>query len=771
MTHPAYARLRQAPCFDLKLLSDGFCIRWGRVELQFAWGFEVTGDITADQDPKHAALWGPGQRSLIPVRWLEGMAGTLSISTYPGFPGLVISGELAAGPEGNEIDLLSLFSWTVDPREATAWRWLVNSGHQGYSGSVCLGSRLQELPFSQDVTVLARPGAGLALGNVSFARANILFERRQADNGDICISACLAYGGMELPAGGRLALESLLILPGESPLAILESWADAVAANLRPRFHLSRLGLYNQWYANWTPDSSHGTAELNLQGAEMLRASPLYPYGIAALGSGVWHNRAAFGEEEPWPGHFPKGVAALCEQVCRMGVGFMHGGFWGKASECSTVFQSHPEWMAQDEAGRPAKAAEESWGACPSPYYIPDVTRPEVQAWVRQQWEEIRLASTGLYWLDFYGAGTGINLELERPARLRFSDREVSFPFEIDRLLTRIIRDVVGPEGVIGVYTSPTFNLIGLIDRARIALDCGAIDPPGSAGKVEAGAGNQMLVRSAEKRWGHVMAVARNLAAGYFCHNRFWINDPDPAMVGLIDRPETLEEARLRVMLAANSGGFITVGEAIDQIPPRRLDLLRMILPPYGQAARPLDLMAADVPEVYDLFVQTSWDSWHVVTLVNWESQPRRCHVGFEQLGLGGAQLVFEMWEQVFCGEFDTGFEASLPPRCCRVFCVRPRRPYPWLLGSNLHVSQGGVEINSLAWDAASLSLHGSALRPDGEGSLYLYVPPSFRISEVSLDGVAMPAGPHPHPIFEIPLSFTHPFIEWEARFSQVQDG
>ena len=719
-----------APHYHLEIGSEGWRLSWKEQALNFLWDLKARGECEVSNFPRHASLWGPGMRVSVPVLWPSGLEGQIDFSLYAGKPGFILSGRV--NPPGRDVslDTLPLFCWRPEAGRACDWRLLVNSGHQGYSGSLRLDHRCQELPLSQDVTVLNNHKAALAFGNVSFRRTNIFFKRSPDDRGEVSLHALLAYGNMRLPADQPLDLESLLILPGLDPLALLETYAGDVVALVKPSFSPSHLGLYNQWYANWTPTSDHGSADLTLHGAVKLRTSPLYLYGIAALGSGVWHNQAAFGEEEPWPGLFPLGIKALKDRLESLGIAFMHGGFWGKASACATIFQQHPEWMARNAQGQPAQVAAESWGACPHPYYIPDITLHEVQAWIRSQWERIRQASSGLYWLDFYGTGTGIDLENARPTSLQFADRELAYPFETDRLMTGIIRQVVGDEGIIAVYTSPTFNLIGLIDRARMALDVGPIDPPGSQAPAEDGAGNPMIRFNVDQRWEHLQAVARNLAAAYFCHNRFWVNDPDPAMVGLLDRPETLEEARVRVMIAALSGGFITVGEALERIPPGRLELLKTILPPYGVAARPLDLLDADVPQVYSLPVQTRWESWLVLTFVNWSKHNQQFSLPFQDLGLSTPQHLFEFWEQRYLGIAEQVVRVELPPKCCRVFGIRPVHTHPWLLTTDLHVTQGGVELEEVAWDPESLALSGSVYRPEGAGGVLIYVPAPFRIQE-----------------------------------------
>jgi hypothetical protein len=752
--------------YALSISDQGFKLAWDGLDINFGWDFHLLGTPHLESTPDFSRLWGPGKRIVWKVQWADGLNGVLYLCTYHGRREIIIGGEITPPDEPTAIKKLPLFTWHAMPEDIPKYRIFVNSGDQGYSGSMGLDEHLEDIPYSQDVTALVDHHHTLTLGNVSFQRTNVVFQRKSLPNGGVSICGFLPYGEMLLSPDRKLSLESILLLPETDSLRSLETYADRVVDVLQPRINRSSIGLYNQWYANWTPTSDHGSADLAIQGAESLKRSPLYQYGITTLGSGVWHNRAAFGEEEPWPGLFPEGIRALRDRLHSMGIEFMHGGFWAKASECSTLYREHPDWMAKDDRGAPAVIDDQSWGACPYPYYIPDITLPEVKRWLRNQWEGIQRASTGVYWLDFYGTGTGINLDNELPKAIQFSDRTISYPFETDRQYTQLIRDVVGEDARIAVYTSPTFNLIGLIDRARIAMDCGPIDPP--VKEELPGITNLMSSDHADRRWNHLKSVARNIAAAYFYHNRFWINDPDPAMVGIEDRPETIEEARVRLMIVVNSGGPITVGEDLDKIHLNRLDLLKKILPPYGIAARPLDMLQEECAQIFDLFVQTSWDNWHVLTLINWEEQPKRYNLPLSKIGVGGFQEVFEFWNQRYLGLKDDKLEVTIPPRSCRVFCIRPQRSTPWLLSTDLHVTQGGIELDQVAWKPQDRILGGIVYRHDGKGMLTIRVPDGYVPKEIEMNGIMEDSPSAASGVLRVPIDFDNQEIRWGVRFNAI---
>ena len=110
----------------------------------------------------------------------------------------------------------------------------------------------------------------------------------------------------------------------------------------------------------------------------------------------------------------------------------------------------------------------------------------------------------------------------------------------------------------------------------------------------------------------------------------------------------------MRLQFQALTGSFATIGENMDDFGPERMRLLTLVLPSYGQAARPLDLFIHNTPEVYDLTVKTGWDSWHVLLLQNWNEWDKSYDIRFSDMGLDVKKtyrsLVFGI--RLFLGSF-----------------------------------------------------------------------------------------------------------------------
>ncbi|MFH0965119.1 MAG: hypothetical protein V2A58_14060 [Planctomycetota bacterium] len=685
--------------------------------------------LKRDKSPELNGFFGQGERLCWQAELQEGLTGEIWLSAHELQDFILIGGELENTTDKPVyVDDLCLCDILISRDDIDNARLFINSGSQGFSGSLSLADdRVHEAPCSSLCAFQGTSASDcLGIGSISMRRTEILLER-ELEEGGLHVRPIVAYDLVRLNPRQKLRLETLMInTDSRGGAYCLESWVESATTVIQPQFNRSLRGLYNTWYAYWTPTSDHGTAKLMLDAAKELEDSGLSHYGISATSLGVWHNRAALGETEPWPwimqGHT---MTELAEKLAEGGIQFEHGGFWGSVSGCSTVFKEHPEWMIKDKDGNPRQIAQESWCRCPSPKYALDLSVPEAFSWLkRHSADPVVTWGCKYYWLDFFGISG-------RKEGAVAGDETVCLPAEMERQLVRMIRESLG-EGVrIGTYTSPTNRLVGLVDAVRMASDCGALERlPDS---MEDGTDSISTQEAIDNRWKHVQACARNMGAAYFYNNRFWINDPDPIMVGLTDRPETLEEARVRVMIAANSGGFPTVGEAISHMAPGRLELLKKALPVYGQAARTIDVMDREVATVYHLHVNHPSGNWEILTIFNWDDESQKRTVDLDDIGLVGGYHGFEFWGQDYIGQMSRQLTYTIPARSCRVFRLTPIAGRPQVVGTDRHVTVGLKELPELYWHAAQNRLSGIARRPQPEsGTITVFVPDGWNIEGVA---------------------------------------
>ncbi len=130
-------------------------------------------------------------------------------------------------------------------------------------------------------------------------------------------------------------------------------------------------------------------------------------------------------------------------------------------------------------------------------------------------------------------------------------------------------------------------------------------------------------------RWQTVRESALKAAAlRYHLHNAFWVNDPGYLA---ICKPATLFQARALASLIALSGGCVFASDSLVSLGKTKKSIIRKIIPPFGKAARPVDLMERESPQTWVLEVEKPFGKWRVVGLFNWDPTPKEVVEGYRQ--------------------------------------------------------------------------------------------------------------------------------------------
>jgi hypothetical protein len=91
--------------------------------------------------------------------------------------------------------------------------------------------------------------------------------------------------------------------------------------------------------------------------------------------------------------------------------------------------------------------------------------------------------------------------------------------------------------------------------------------------------------------------------------------------------------------------------------------------------------------------------------------------------------VLWEFWNEQYLGSRQGSFRALVPPRSVRVYRLAKARPHPWILGTDMHVTQGQVELAEVRWDEATRTLSGTATRPAGNcGTLFVSAPKGLAV-------------------------------------------
>ena len=139
-------------------------------------------------------------------------------------------------------------------------------------------------------------------------------------------------------------------------------------------------------------------------------------------------------------------------------------------------------------------------------------------------------------------------------------------------------------------------------------------------------------------------------------NGRLWWNDPDCVLLtgALSD-----DEFRFHASLVEATGGMLLAGDDLTKLAPKRLAMLRKLVPSSGVAARFED-------ERFELGVQELDGSTRYV-LLNWTDAPLTRRVPLRE-----PSELRDFWSDIELGTFEREFELSAPPHGARIVVVEP---------------------------------------------------------------------------------------------------
>ena len=144
-----------------------------------------------------------------------------------------------------------------------------------------------------------------------------------------------------------------------------------------------------------------------------------------------------------------------------------------------------------------------------------------------------------------------------------------------------------------------------------------------------------------------------------------------------------------------------------------------------------------------------------------------RQELDLKSIGLDASRTyhVLEFWNAEYVGKVRDRISAEVPALAVKVYRLTEDTGQPIVLGTDMHVLMGEMEIDRCEWDAAHKTLSGRSIRPAGErGSIFIYGPPKM--------GVANPKGyylakdiENDWLVIRCPLRFEEGWAEWNVKF------
>ena len=555
-----------------------------------------------------------------------------------------------------------------------------------------------------------------------------------------------AYDGLELSPGEELKAERLYLDFRADPLEALEAFGDAVAkVNHVPPIPPSETPvLWCSWYSHRLTITEQSV----LEHARVI-ADRFKEYGVDLLQIDYgWNWRETPGEwTRAHAQRFPHGMKWLADRLDEMGLKL---GLWVAPTYIgsqSSFYREHPECLQWNPLTGTFLQCDWKWNSQPKDTWqkvvLLDSTNPVSQRWLKDIFKEMCSWGVKYYKLDFLTGGSVGPLAFAPPGAenaYRVRDGEQV------RIGLSAIREAVGQDVYLLGCNLPISHGLGLLSAIFAAMDVG----------------------NATGNFDHLKSRMTTIISRYWQQKRLWHVDPDVLYLGgeFLDPSDlcSLGEAQLRATAVALSGGPVLLGDDLTTLAEERLAMYSLCLPSYGINARPVDLFKNDYPHIWDLEVAADWDRWHVVGLFNYDGQDQTMWVDFNDLKLdpGREYLVWEFWQQEFLGRHREKVKVGVPKQSARVLAIKEAIDHPTVLSTSLHLTQGGVELQQVEWDARSATLRGLCRRAKGtEGAIFVYVPDGYRVDDFGKSGGEM-IDPK---VARIKLVFSDPILQWELKF------
>jgi hypothetical protein len=621
--------------------------------------------------------------SLEPIRAIAAERGSLRV---PGVTACLTNGEMYSDPG-------TVHSFAVDPpsglRPPLAGAPLVNESISAHHPTVASWWNITFFSgYDREGVVLGYLENTVSLGAVLASRTS---------KNEIGFLAESAYAPpITLRPGRSIGSNRFMLSVGATPYAALQEYAASVgtAQNARTR---SIVNGWCSWFYTLT-DVSEGEVLRNAEFA----AQELGPFGLEYIQIDEGYQRA----HGDWEGNerFPHGMKWLAEKIKEHG---LKPGIWISPyviSEQSEVYQRHQDWLVHRTDGSLQRIG--NWPDEDSPAaqsetvkrYCLDITNPQAAEWLRDLFETVaRRWGFEMIKIDFMAWSV--------LAAERFQDPTVSSA-EVYRRGASIMRAAAGERCHI-LECGPGNTTVGLIDSMRIEAD--------------------VFYGYAAEAWRQYFNdPASSTAAAakrYYFHRRTWVNDVEQICIDLL----TPRQARAVATLIAFSGGNTITGDRLVDLDPAKVDILKKIMPSYGEAAVPVDLFDSDVPTTFVLRVERPFAAWSLVAFFNRDlDAPTERRFPLHRLGLDPAKtyLAFDFWKQQFVGEVTNELSAGIEAGGVTLLALHAATGTPQFLSTSRHVVQGAIELDDLRWHEGPGRLSGiSTGHKQSAHDVFVYVP------------------------------------------------
>ena len=484
-------------------------------------------------------------------------------------------------------------------------------------------------------------------------------------------------------------------------------YAEMVGHRAKPK-SLNRV--FSGWCAQDSEEGSINAAQISKQIEQMTKnqlSDPSIPDGFeyVQIGKG-WEE--SIGSYQADVQKFPKGMKPVADQIHAKGLkaGIRFTPFCVEIN--SELLRTHPEYFLQERNKK--KPASIVLPADGREVVVLDVSQPRAQAHIRENTRKL-VDEWGydLVKADLLAYAMG---PLAEPNNFVAHDPSLT-AVELYRLGVQLLHQIIDEN-----------------EKEVVLAACNTCRGPSIGdfvlNETASGYGGYIGEASWESPQG-LKPIASAHTAHLPMYGNAWTNEFGTLT---INEPLPLNEALIAMTMAGLSGAVVTYGDDLTSLKPERAELLAKIFPLIGDAAIPVDLYESKIPQIWNLPVTSLSESYNVVGVFNWTDRKADVDFTLDSLGLSRSRyyLVHDFWNREFLGnvrERITLFD--IPARSVKLLCLRAEKKIPQLLATDIHLTQGGVDVLSAGWDKQSQSFLVVCKPPtQGKGTLFIHVPEGY---------------------------------------------
>ena len=563
-----------------------------------------------------------------------------------------------------------------------------------------------------------RPNVAL-IGCVSFERfqSYVIFE---AQKKSVALKFVYLLDSLSLAGNQHFCLERIMLGNFPDLNVALESYAEYVGKKHGARIPRKTVTGWVDW--QYYRESKSEKEVLRSVVAMQKLKKQGFPLDYVIIDGG-WCNHAS-----EWLApckKFPSGMKKFSRTLRKKGFKL---GLWLApyiTNVKTKVALKHPDWMVLDEkTGKPLYKAGSNVGPC----YVLDYTVPEALAWLRKI-----VRSMIKDWGVAY-------LKLDGPCLAHYIGGRFHNPAMTTSELTRrsleAIRAECGDDVCVegeGIY-GPS---IGQVDIQRTTADTYPwwYYPETGQPSMKENMKNDLL--------------------SAFLHNRFWHNHrenvilrdfPSPFHARSLSNPQSKDiilpenELLFQISVGMLAGGAMLLSDPMEELcrNPNKIELISKFLPHYEFKSDccPVDVFNGKQPSIYTLKIDRNYEYWHIIGVFNWEDSYRNFNVPLTKIAPDGEWHGFDFWNERYLGKFARTISVNdVPAHGCKIIALRAAQNHPQLLGTNMHILQGAVDIKTAFYEKNRLRIEVNHFYQK-DRKLFVSRPKGFRLWKVRANAV-----------------------------------